>query len=156
MGTVYSEKLSVLFSDESGDKQPVLMGCYGIGVGRLLAAAIEANHDKNGIVLPRAIAPFEIHLVGLNLEQKPVNSLAETIYHELKQHNIEVLFDDRDSPPGSKLKDADLIGIPVRVVVSHRSIKTGGVEVKARNQDNIQIVPQDKVVTVVRALLDTL
>ena len=156
LGTVYSEKLGVLFSDESGDKQPVLMGCYGIGVGRLLAAAVEANHDENGIVLPRAIAPFEIHLVGLNLEQKPVNSLAETLYHELKRHNIDVLFDDRDSAPGSKLKDADLIGIPLRIVISHRSIKTGGVEVKARKQNNIQIVPQDKVITVVRELLDTL
>jgi prolyl-tRNA synthetase len=132
LGTVYSQKLGATFSDENGQEKPALMGCYGIGVGRLLAAAIEANHDEKGMMLPRAIAPFDVYLAGLNLEDPAVRAGADRVHDELGAAGIEVFYDDRDEAPGVKFNDADLIGLPVRVVVSQRSLKGGGIEVKRR------------------------
>ena len=156
LGTVYSEKLGAVYTDESGTQIPVLMGCYGIGVGRLLAAAVEANHDENGMILPRAIAPYDVHLAGLNLEDEDISAQAEKLYADLEAAGVEVLFDDRNEPPGVKFKDADLIGIPLRVVISKRSLKGGGFEVKARRQKDGEIVAADRIIDVVKNRLSEL
>lgn len=140
LGSIYTEKLGAMFSDENGASWPALMGCYGIGVGRLLAAAIEANNDDNGITLPKAIAPFEVSLVGLNLEDPDIRRDAEQLYEDLQKAGIEVLFDDRDAPPGVKFKDSDLIGMPLRIVISKRSLQNGGLEVKVRREDEARTV----------------
>ena len=129
------------------------MGCYGIGVGRLLAAAVEANHDEKGMALPYAIAPYEVYLAALNISDSTVVSASDAVYEELMEGGIEVLYDDRDEPPGVKFNDADLLGIPLRVVVSKRSLKNGGIEVKQRRLGNSQIVELDTVLRAVRSVL---
>ena len=143
LGTVYSKNLGADFLDERGETRDTLMGCYGIGVGRLLAAAVEANHDDAGMMLPRAIAPYEVYLVGLNIENDETRTKAESLYETLRKRGIEVLYDDRDEPPGVKFNDADLIGLPLRAVVSRRSLKAGGVELKARAEQSTQVVDFD-------------
>lgn len=153
LGDVYSSKLGATFVDESGKEAAALMGCYGIGVGRLLAAAVEANHDGNGITLPRAIAPYEVYLAGLNLEDDAIRQAAEKLYADLQAAGVDVLFDDRDGPPGMKFKDADLIGLPLRVVISKRSLNSGGLEVKARREkDAATVSVEDGVKEVLRML----
>ncbi|MXZ02160.1 MAG: proline--tRNA ligase, partial [Chloroflexi bacterium] len=133
--TVYSEAMDVKFNDVNGKLQPSYMGCYGIGTGRLLAAAVEANHDDRGMMLPRSISPFEVVVVGVNLHNnQEVRETAETLYRRLSDAGIDTLFDDREEAPGVKFADADLIGMPVRAVVSPRSIQNGGIEVKHRKQ----------------------
>ena len=154
LGTVYSEKLDAGFTDVNGTQALPLMGCYGIGVGRLLAAAVEANHDDRGMILPRAIAPYDIYLVGLNLEDGEIKETAEALYAELTEAGFEVLYDDRDEPPGVKFNDADLIGLPVRAVISKRSLKNGGIEIKGRRAESPEIESPDNAVFAIRALLD--
>ncbi len=156
LGSIYTEALGAMFSDENGASWPALMGCYGIGVGRLLAAAVEANSDENGIALPRAIAPYEVVLVGLNLEDSEISQQAEKLYADLKDAGLDVLFDDRDEKPGVKFKDADLIGMPLRVVISKRSLQNGGLEVKARREKDAQTVPVADGVKTVQRLLEGL
>ena len=143
LGTVYSKSLGADFLDERGETRDTLMGCYGIGVGRLLAAAVEANHDDAGMMLPRAIAPYEVYLAGLNIENDETRTKAESLYETLRKRGIEVLYDDRDEPPGVKFNDADLIGLPLRAVVSRRSLKAGGVELKSRAGQSTQVVDFD-------------
>lgn len=145
LGNVYSSKMAAEYTDEDGGQNEILMGCYGIGVGRLLAAAVEANHDDFGMILPRSIAPYDVYLAGLNLDDSEISKKAEYLYKELQHIGYEVLFDDRDSPPGVKFKDADLIGIPCRVVISARSLENGGVEVKARSSRESKIVSEAEV-----------
>ncbi|MBT4072603.1 MAG: proline--tRNA ligase [Chloroflexi bacterium] len=154
LGTGYSESMGATFLDEEGREQHALMGCYGIGVGRLLAATIEANHDKNGMVLPRAIAPYEVYLAGLNTNNEEVVAAASKFYDELQDAGIEVLFDDRDEPPGVKFNDADLIGLPLRVVVSVRGLKNGEIELKRRDADEASMAPLADGVAAVKAALD--
>ena len=120
LGTGYSEAMGATFIDEDGTEKYPIMGCYGIGIGRLLAATVEANHDERGMVLPRAIAPYEVYLAGLNTNDDTVVAAAEKFYDELTAAGVEVLFDDREEPPGVKFNDADLIGLPLQVVVSAR------------------------------------
>ena len=133
--TVYSDAMNVKFNDVNGKLQSVYMGCYGIGTGRLLAAAVEANHDDRGMMLPKSIAPFEVVVVGVNLHNdREVRETAEALYGQLTDAGLDTLFDDREEAPGVKFADADLIGMPVRVVVSPRSLKNGGVEIKHRTQ----------------------
>ena len=133
--TIYSDAMDVTFNDVDGTLQSAYMGCYGIGTGRLLAAAVEANHDDRGIVFPRSIAPFEVVVIGVNMHNNDeVASQAERLYEQLNEKGIDTLFDDRDEGPGAKFADADLIGIPVRAVVSPRSLSNGGIEVKHRRQ----------------------
>ncbi len=132
LGTKYSTCLGATFTDETGVDKPCLMGCYGIGVNRILASAIELYHDENGIVLPRAIAPFEVIVLGLNNDKPDVVAEAKRIHDELAARGVDVLLDDRDARPGVKFKDADLIGIPVRIVVGERALKEGNVEIKRR------------------------
>jgi len=132
LGTVYSEKMGARFLDAGGSSHPCIMGCYGIGVGRILAAAIEANHDDQGIIWPKSIAPFDAHLVGLNLDRDDVRAAAEKVYAELQAASIDTLYDDRDEPAGVKFKDADLLGVPLRLTVSPRSLSRAAIEAKPR------------------------
>ena len=135
LGTIYSDAMDVKFNDVNGTLQSSYMGCYGIGTGRLLAAAVEANHDDRGIVFPGSIAPFEVVIVGVNMHNDDeVSAQAEILYRQLTESGIDTLLDDRSEGPGAKFADADLIGVPVRAVVSPRSLRNGGVEVKHRKQ----------------------
>ncbi|NLM38179.1 MAG: proline--tRNA ligase [Firmicutes bacterium] len=129
LGTKYSSALNATFRDEDGVEKPFIMGCYGIGISRIMAAAIEQNNDEDGIKWPLPIAPFQVTILALGEEQK---ATAEQIYQELTAAGVEVLFDDRDERPGVKFKDADLIGIPLRLTVGPKSLAQGEVEVKVR------------------------
>ena len=153
LGTKYSETMGATFVDEDGIEKPALMGCYGIGVGRLLAATIEANHDDKGMILPRAIAPYEVYLAGLNTNDETVVAVAAEVYEDLSSAGVEVLYDDRDVPPGVKFNDADLIGLPLRVVVSARGLKNGEIEMKRRDADDATMAPIADVVGAVNAAL---
>ena len=147
LGTFFSEALGANYLDREGQQRPIIMGCYGIGVGRLLAAAIEQNHDERGIVFPPPIAPYHAHLVGLNLTDFGVAQAADDVYHRLWQQGVTTLFDDRsDEAAGVKLNDADLLGLPVRLVVSPRSLRQDSVEVKLRGEKEAILVPMPEVV----------
>ena len=153
LGTKYSEVLGAVFPDENGVQKPIVMGCYGIGVGRLLAAAIEQNHDEAGMVLPASIAPFEVLLTALNVRNAEVAEEAAALYDEMRAAGLDVLYDDREESAGVKFNDADLLGLPVRVVVSPRNLKNGEVEVKPRSGGEARMVSRADAVTSVRDLL---
>ena len=153
LGNVYSSKMGADYTNEDGEQNEILMGCYGIGVGRMLAAAIESNHDDFGMILPQAIAPYDVYLAGLNLNNDDIAGKAEQIYETLQDAGYDVLFDDRDVPPGVKFKDADLIGVPVRVVISSRSLENGGVEVKSRTSKDSEIISESDVLAIVQKVL---
>jgi prolyl-tRNA synthetase len=133
LGTHYSRKMSATFLDEKGEQQTLVMGCYGIGVSRLLATAVEQHHDDNGILWPMSIAPYQIHIVQLGSEPEVVAAVA-ALERDLIARGIEVLIDDRDERPGVKFKDADLVGIPLRVTVGAKALAKGGVELKPRSE----------------------
>ena len=148
LGTHYSAKMNCTFLDESQQEKPIVMGCYGIGVSRLVAAAIEQNHDANGILWPMSIAPYHVVVVPAGKEPELVEQ-AEKFYAALVKEGVEVLLDDRDERPGVKFKDADLIGIPLRVVVGKKGLAGGKVEFKARNEkDAVLVAIEDLVETV--------
>ncbi|MFP4054838.1 MAG: proline--tRNA ligase [Phycisphaerae bacterium] len=140
LGTKYSKHLGATFLDEDGKEQPCIMGCYGIGINRILASAIETGHDKDGCILPVSIAPFEVMVVRLNADKENVTVESERIYAELKSRGADVLLDDRDARPGVKFKDADLLGIPLRIVVGDRGLKEGKVEIKRRTDEKPTLV----------------
>ncbi|MHC4983186.1 MAG: proline--tRNA ligase [Planctomycetota bacterium] len=154
LGTKYSEKLGATFLDEKGVSRPCIMGCYGIGINRILASAIEVGHDADGCVLPASIAPFEVEVLQLNNDNEQVVAEAERIYSELKAAGAEVLIDDRDVRPGVKFKDADLIGIPLRVVVGERSLKQSNVEIKRRSDEKAAAVNAADAVAETLEILD--
>ena len=141
LGTKYSEAMNATVLDAQGKAQPLVMGCYGIGAGRTVAAAIEQNHDENGMMLPMPLAPFQVMVTLLNPKDDEVREAAEKLYQQLLDLDIEVLLDDRDERPGIKFKDADLIGIPLRVTVGARNLKEGNVELKVRNSGAMSMVP---------------
>jgi len=132
----YSLPFNLKFKDKDGKEKPVIMGCYGIGLGRLMAAVVEVNNDKNGIVWPKEIAPFDIHLIEINAKKQ-----ADKLYNELQKQGKEVLYDDRaDKAPGEKFAEADLIGIPIRMVVSEKTLKNNSVELKNRNKKKVCLI----------------
>jgi prolyl-tRNA synthetase len=141
LGTFYSERLGATYLDRDGVERPILMGCYGIGIGRLLAAAIEQNHDEKGIIWPVTIAPYQVHLCSISADNSEVASAAEGLYLQLQQKGFEVLYDDRGESPGVKLNDADLLGMPLRVILSPRTLKSQSVEVKKRSEREAVIIP---------------
>jgi len=159
LGTKYSEKLGATFLDETGQTKPCIMGCYGVGVNRILASAIEADHDEAGCVLPVNIAPFEVEVIPLARNKKApeeediVAIRAGKIYDELQAGGVDVLLDDRAARPGVKFKDADLIGIPVRVVLGERGLRDGNVEIKKRTDKEATLVPVGQAVARVREIL---
>jgi prolyl-tRNA synthetase len=146
LGTKYSSAMGAVYKNESGEERPMVMGCYGIGVSRTAAAAIEQNYDESGIIWPYAIAPFHFHLVSLNPSDEKVRQVSEDLYQRLLQGGLEVLWDDREENPGVKFKDSDLIGIPVRVVVGAKGLKDNQVEVKLRKGKELQKIGVDKIV----------
>jgi prolyl-tRNA synthetase len=152
LGTRYSETMNATFLNADGKQQQAVMGCYGIGVDRLLGAIIEANHDDRGIVWPTSIAPFAVHLVALNPDRDDVRGEAERIYSELRDASVEVLYDDREESPGVKFADADLLGMPVRVTVSPRNLEKQSVELKQRSGDEQTLVPLTEAVAKIREL----
>ena len=132
LGTKYSEALHATFLDENGREKPMMMGCYGIGVGRTMAAAIEQNNDENGIIWPKAIAPFEVVVVPVNGKNAQQLELAEKVYKELKAAGVDALLDDRKDRAGVKFKDADLIGYPIRITVGPKTVEEDVLELKVR------------------------
>ena len=144
LGTKYSKKLDATFLDEQGKEQPCIMGCYGIGINRIMASAIEIGHDKDGIIWPISIAPFEVLITSVNQDDEQVARAAGNIYNQLRDKNIEVLLDDRLLRAGVKFKDADLIGIPIRITVGKKSLAEGNVEIKLRRESGRQSVSVDK------------
>ncbi len=152
LGTVYTEKMGATFLDADGKKQTAVMGCYGIGTSRLLQCVVEANRDERGIVWPASVAPYDVHLVGLGLDRPDVADKAWRLYDDLAAAGLEVLYDDRTESPGVKFNDADLIGLPVRVTVSPRSLEKGAVEVKPRRSGDVELVPYSEAVAKISAL----
>ena len=152
LGTRYSDSMGCTFLDKDGKSKSVIMGSYGIGVGRLLACVAEEHHDKRGLIWPITIAPYQVHLIAL----KGGEEIAANLYTMLQNIGVEVLYDDRDESPGVKFNDADLIGIPVRLTVSTRSIKDGGVELKLRRESQLTIVPLEDVAQRVKADISNL
>jgi prolyl-tRNA synthetase len=140
LGTRYSEAVGVLYQDEQGSEHPVVMGSYGIGLERLMAAIIEAHHDDYGIIWPACVAPYDVHIVVLGKEPE-VPAAAQQVYADLRAAGFEVLLDDRSESAGVKFADADLIGLPVRLTISKKAFERGGVEVKRRDQPERAVVP---------------
>ncbi len=153
LGTFISEKLGASFLDQTGSYRPAVMGCYGIGLGRLLAAIVDQNHDDKGIIWPLSVAPYQIYLCLLHLDSPEVASTAEKVYQELEDAGIEVLFDDRDESPGVKFNDADLLGIPLRLTLSPRTLKNQSIEAKWRTEKETQLLPLENLVAEVNKIL---
>jgi prolyl-tRNA synthetase len=154
LGTFISERFGASFLDNDGTSRPIVMGCYGIGLGRLLAAIVEQSHDDKGIIWPLSVAPYQIHLCPLNLDKSKVLPTAETIYQELQKEGIDVLFDDRNDSPGVKFNDADLLGIPLRLTLSPRTLQNHSVEAKWRMEKEAQLLPLDNLAVRVKKLID--
>jgi len=152
LGTRYSEAMGATYLDESGRPQHIIMGCYGIGVGRTMAAAIEQNHDKDGIKWPPAIAPFKVIILPLNMDSERTMSKAEVLYKGLEDDGIEVVMDDRDERPGVKFKDADLLGIPYQVVIGDKGLNRGVIEIKNRTTREVSEVEVDKIQSIIEML----
>ena len=156
LGTKYSEALGATFLDENGKEKPLIMGCYGIGVSRTMAAAIEQFHDENGIIWPVAIAPFEVVIVPINAKDEAQMQIAEKLYADMKNAGIDVLLDDRKDRAGVKFKDADLIGYPVRITVSPKLLDENEVEIKVRKDGATSTVKVDICAETVKEMLKTL
>src|SRR4030042_2061692 len=153
LGTFLSEKLGAFFLDRNGVSRPIIMGTYGIGLGRLLGGAIEQNHDDKGIIWPVTIAPYHIYLCPLRLENPDVAKTAEKVYQNLTRKKLEVLFDDRDESPGVKFNDADLLGIPLRLTISPRTLESQSIEIKLRQEKQTALVPLEGITTRVKKLI---
>ena len=134
LGTIYSEKLGALYTDNQGNKKPLWLASYGIGPTRVLGTLVEVFHDDRGIVWPESVAPYKVHLISLHSDKESVKKFADKVYKDLQDENIEVLYDDRDAPAGEKFNDADLLGIPVRLLVSEKL--QDKLEWKKRNEEN--------------------
>ncbi len=157
LGTRYSDALGCTFLDKDGQPKPVIMGSYGIGVGRLLACVAEEHHDEHGLIWPVTVAPYQVHLVLLRGKNTPqAEKTANKLYVELRAAGVEVLYDDRDESPGVKFKDADLIGLPVRLTVSERALAQGGVEMKLRSKTEKVIIPLAETAVRIRGELTAL
>jgi prolyl-tRNA synthetase len=155
LGTRYSVAMGATYLDENGESKPVVMGCYGIGSERMMACIIERHHDDQGIQWPITIAPYQVMLVGLGNEKSPeVVEATERIYNELKQLGIETLYDDRDERAGVKFNDADLLGIPLRLTVGAKGLKSGALELKLRRNGELHEIPVESVAAGVKAVID--
>jgi len=156
LGTKYSAPMRCTFLDEKGQEKPMIMGCYGLGIGRTVAAAVEQNHDEAGIIWPLPLAPYAVEVLSLNPDDAQVAQAAEEIYGQLQAAGVEVLYDDRDERSGVKFKDADLIGIPLRVVVGKKGLQQGQVEISWRRGGGRHPVPLAQVVGAVQESLGKL
>ena len=155
LGTKYSEAMNAKVLNENGENVTVTMGCYGIGVSRIVAAAIEQNHDDRGIIWPEAMAPFQVALVPLNMQKsEDVATCANDLYRQRRAAGVEVLLDDRNERPGVKFADLELIGIPHRVVIGDRALAAGNVEYKHRRGAGSELVPREHIVAFLQKQLD--
>ena len=154
LGTKYSVPLKAVYLDPQGQEKPIVMGSYGIGPARIIAAAVEQNHDPNGIIFPLSIAPFQVHLLPVNMKQGAVGEEAEKLYQDLSSAKVETLFDDREEAPGVKFKDADLLGSPLRLTLSNKTLKEKAVEVKERRSGQVRMIPRDQAVSWVKDWID--
>jgi prolyl-tRNA synthetase len=152
LGTKYSTALGANFLDAGGKENPMIMGCYGIGVGRILIASVENMHDEKGIIWPVPIAPFSVVITPIKYEAE-MKTAADKLYADLTTAGIDVLLDDRDARAGSKFADADLIGIPVRITIGDRGLKEGKVELKRRKAAEAVMISVDQVIEAVKAAL---
>lgn len=150
LGTKYTNLFEATYLDEEGQPQPILMGSYGIGISRMMAITVEQSHDEKGIIWPFAIAPYSVALVGLDVNRPEIQEVAEKLYADLLAAGVEVLYDDRDEKAGVKFNDADLIGLPLRAVVSRRSLQHGGIELKLRAEKESRLVPIADAVSVIQ------
>ena len=155
LGTKYSSAMGAHYLDPEGKSHPMIMGCYGIGVNRILAAAIEASHDDKGIIWPMSIAPFQVVICALDMREEQVTTLAEKLHDQLEAAGIDVIYDDRDARPGFKFKDAELVGFPIRVTVGKKGLADGTVDIQLRRTGQAQKVNPDQVVPVVQDLVAT-
>ena len=160
LGSKYSEAMHAVYQDQEGKEQTMIMGCYGIGVSRVAAAAIEQNHDENGIIFPLPLAPFQVIVLNLGMNNEETTAAAEKLYQDLQAAGVEVLLDDRDERPGSKFKDADLIGIPYRVTIGKTWEKEGKVELRARRDGTTTLLAYEqsaaRIAAMIRDELDAL
>ena len=154
LGTGYSTALKAVFQDSNGKDKPMVMGCYGIGVSRIVAAAIEQNHDENGMIFPMPLAPMQVVLLNLGLKDEHITETAELLYRELQEKGIEVLLDDRDERPGVKFKDADLLGIPLRITVGKSLTKNGVVEIRLRSDGTTEELAPQQVIARILELIN--
>ena len=153
LGDSYSRALKATFQDSNSEEQNFIMGCYGIGVSRTVAAAIEQNHDENGMIFPLPLAPFQVIILNLDPRNEQITEAAESFYKQLQQSGLDVLLDDRDERPGSKFKDADLVGIPYRITIGKRFVKDGEVEVRTRKDGLTEsLLPDDAVAEVINTI----
>ncbi|MFH0754140.1 MAG: proline--tRNA ligase [Candidatus Omnitrophota bacterium] len=143
LGTKYTQALGALFLDESGKQRPMIMGCYGIGVSRLIATIIEVHHDEKGIQWPLGVAPFQVEILPVQVSDPQAMEVAQRLYDELTKQGVDVLMDDRDESAGRKFNDADLVGIPYRVTIGKRGLQEGKVEIKDRATGVVESVPLD-------------
>ena len=154
LGTKYSESMKAFFLDENGKEKPIIMGSYGIGVERVIACFIEQNHDTKGILWNKTLAPFLVHLISINPKNENVAKTCENVYNELRTSGIEVLYDDRDASPGFKFNDADLLGMPIQVVIGEKKLKENRAEIKIRKTDERFDVDLSELMTKVKELLN--
>lgn len=155
LGTAYSEAMNATFQDSEGQGRHFVMGCYGIGVSRVVAAAIEQNHDQHGIIFPLPLAPFQVILLNLGMNSEKITEASEQLYQDLKTRGVEVLYDDRDERPGSKFKDADLIGIPLRVTVGKTFENDGKIEIRTRRDGRTETVDFAAAAEVIAGMIKT-
>jgi prolyl-tRNA synthetase len=156
LGVKYSKALKAAVLDQNGHEVPIIMGCYGIGVGRTVAAAIEQCHDDNGIIFPVSISPFEVTILPLELHETQVREVAEQLYRQLSEEGLSVFLDDRDERPGLKFKDADLLGMPVRVTISTRTLNNNAVEIKLRSGQKLDFIPVQEAAKTIRETVQSL
>jgi len=156
LGVSISQKMETMYVDENGASHPIIMGCYGIGIGRLLAAIIEHNHDSKGIIWPIGVAPFQIYLCPLFLDNNDVAKQANKLYDSLTSLGYEVLYDDRKESPGVKFNDADLLGIPLRITISPRTLENNSVEIKLRNQAKAEIIAVEDILNRTQTIMKEL
>jgi prolyl-tRNA synthetase len=153
LGTKYSKAMAATFLDDQGEEKEIVMGCYGIGVGRTVAAALEQSHDQNGIIFPMPIAPFHVLILPVNVKIDFLREIADQFYQDLRAKGIEVLYDDREETPGVKFKDADLIGIPLRLTLGEKNLKKGLVEIKRRKTGEVLLIEKGKVISRIEEMI---
>jgi prolyl-tRNA synthetase len=151
LGTKFSLPFDLKYKDKDGIEKPVIMGCYGIGLSRMIGAVVEANHDDKGIIWPKSLSPFLVHLIELKSASQKVKATALKIYQDLQKQGIQVLYDDRaDKSPGEKFAEADLIGIPYRIVVSEKTLAKNSVEIKERNKNSVKLVKAKDLIKILK------
>jgi prolyl-tRNA synthetase len=153
LGTKYSDALKATYLDEKGEAKPIIMGSYGIGIERIIACHIEQNHDENGIIWDKAIAPYHVHIIAVSMKSKEVVEKAEHLYREIAAAGWDVLLDDRQTTPGFKFKDADLLGMPLQLIVGEKNLSNGKVEIKIRKTGERILVAATEAIDTVKQLL---